>query len=78
MSTLDTLVAHKILDDASELAIARTLGQAMSRLAEWQVDLIAAAAARRLGPDATPADSVATATAVGEQVRPALQDLQIG
>ena len=77
LHTLNGLVADEILDDASELAIARSLGQAMSRLAEWQVDLIAAAAARRLGPDPTLAESVAKASAVGEKVGPALQDLQI-
>ncbi|GAA5066346.1 adenylate/guanylate cyclase domain-containing protein [Nocardia callitridis] len=52
-------------DSRRQAATARTLGQGMARLAEWQVDLVLAEITERIaqaGPDADPAATMRTAT----------------
>src|SRR5699024_804852 len=40
MRTADGLTRAGLIDSAAENAVTRTLGQHLSRLAEWQVDLL--------------------------------------
>ncbi|RDI61572.1 adenylate/guanylate cyclase domain-containing protein [Nocardia pseudobrasiliensis] len=67
-------------DPQRQSAAARTLGQSMARLAEWQVDLVAEEIAARIrtmtaaDPAADPAEIARTAT---DEVVSALQQLQI-
>ncbi|MEU7630954.1 adenylate/guanylate cyclase domain-containing protein [Nocardia sp. NPDC049220] len=52
-------------DKRQQAATARTLGQGMARLAEWQVDVLLAEVAERIAesePDADPAETVRAAT----------------
>ncbi|WP_330228336.1 adenylate/guanylate cyclase domain-containing protein [Nocardia sp. NBC_00508] len=52
-------------DKRQQAATARTLGQGMARLAEWQIDLVLAEIEERIAeaaPDADPAETVRTAT----------------
>nr|WP_233532660.1 adenylate/guanylate cyclase domain-containing protein [Antrihabitans sp. YC2-6] len=62
------LVEKGIVDDPTQLAIARTLGHSMARVAEWQVDVLNA----HLAQQADPKDG----EAVARQTISSLQELQ--
>jgi adenylate cyclase len=62
LGTLSALIDSGFVDPDTEASIARVTGQALSRLADWQTDLLAGTLlrqARELGPDAV--DPVAAA-----------------
>ncbi len=66
LGTVSALVDSGFVDPASEASIARATGLALSRLADWQTDLLADALVRRAreaGPGA-PVDVVAAAEAL--------------
>jgi adenylate cyclase len=50
LSVLSELIASGFVDEDSEASIARAMGQALSRLADWQADMLADALTRT-GPD---------------------------
>ncbi len=63
LGTVSALIDSGFVDPGSEASIARATGQALSRLADWQTDLLADALVRRAreaGPG-TPVDVVAAA-----------------
>ena len=63
LGTVSALIDSGFVDPGSEASIARATGQALSRLADWQTDLLAGALVRRAreaGPG-TPVDVVAAA-----------------
>ncbi|WP_405496255.1 adenylate/guanylate cyclase domain-containing protein [Nocardia sp. NBC_00511] len=68
-----TLTATAAAGEASQIAAARTLGQAMARLAEWQADLITREVGGQLGDGPFPG-SEADATAAAIAVLGELQD----
>lgn len=51
LRALTTLVDRNVVEESMELAVARTLGQSMSRLAEWQVGVVNAYIAARIRED---------------------------
>ncbi|MGY1700576.1 adenylate/guanylate cyclase domain-containing protein [Geodermatophilus sp. SYSU D00766] len=66
LATVSELIDAGFIDPDSEASIARVTGQALSRLADWQTDLLAGALVRRAreqGPG-TPVDAVAAAEAL--------------
>ncbi|HEY2222435.1 adenylate/guanylate cyclase domain-containing protein [Actinomycetospora sp.] len=71
LALVQELLGEEALDEAEALAIARTLGQSMARLAEWQANLLRRTIAER--------GSVGDADAVVDSVRtlvPLLEKLQ--
>lgn len=71
LALVQELLGEEALDEAEALAIARTLGQSMARLAEWQANLLRRTIAER--------DSAGDPDAVLESVRtivPLLEKLQ--
>ncbi|MGY1608578.1 MULTISPECIES: adenylate/guanylate cyclase domain-containing protein [unclassified Geodermatophilus] len=66
LATVSELIDSGFVDRGSEASIARATGQALSRLADWQTDLLADALVRRAREQApgTPVDVVATAEAL--------------
>ena len=73
LGVLSTLIDSGFVDEDSEASIARAMGQALSRLADWQTDMLADALTRP-GPDgtrraATPDDVVAVASALLPRMR---------
>jgi adenylate cyclase len=68
LGVLSELIASGFVDEDSEASIARAMGQALSRLADWQADMLADALTRT-GPDgerrpASPDEAVAVASAL--------------
>src|SRR3954470_19298405 len=76
LGVLSTLIDSGFVDEDSEASIARAMGQALSRLADWQNDMLADALTRP-GPDGerravTPDDAVEVARAL----LPRMRDIQ--
>src|SRR5215218_8620721 len=76
LNVLSTLIDSGFVGPESEASIARAIGQALSRLADWQTDMLADALTRP-GPDgtrraATSDDVVAVASAL----LPRMRDIQ--
>jgi adenylate cyclase len=69
LRTVQSLVEIGILDDRTQLAVTRAMGQSLSRLADWQVATLtdAMASAEPLSPD--------DATAVARELVPVLERL---
>lgn len=73
LAVLSALIDSGFVDATTEASIARAMGQSLSRLADWQTDMLADALAR--GGDrtqASPEDAVAAARAL----LPALREVQ--
>lgn len=71
LALTDRLLADDALDEAEELAVARTLGQSVSRLVEWQANLL-----RRSVIDAGHAEDPDAVLAAVETIVPILERLQ--
>jgi adenylate cyclase len=76
LAVLSELIDSGFVDRATEASIARAMGQALSRLADWQADMLADALTRT-GPDgerrvASPDEAVAVARAL----LPRMRDIQ--
>jgi adenylate cyclase len=76
LAVLSELIDSGFVDPATEASIARAMGQALSRLADWQADMLADAL-MRTGPDgerrpASPDEAVAVARAL----LPRMRDIQ--
>jgi adenylate cyclase len=76
LRVLSELIDSGFVDSDTEASIARAMGQALSRLADWQADMLADALTRT-GPDGerqppSPEDAVAVARAL----LPKMQDIQ--
>ncbi|NYJ04476.1 adenylate/guanylate cyclase domain-containing protein [Petropleomorpha daqingensis] len=75
LATLRSLIDSGFVGPETEATIARAMGQALSRLADWQTDMLAdvlAGAAAQEGRDPTPEEAVDAARAL----LPLLQDIQ--
>ncbi|WP_307108101.1 adenylate cyclase regulatory domain-containing protein [Rhodococcus sp. SORGH_AS_0303] len=55
---LTTLVDENVVEKSMEVAVARTLGQSMSRLAEWQVGVVNSYIRSRIAADAADPDAI--------------------
>src|SRR5215212_8746360 len=76
LTVLSELIDSGFVDPETEASIARAMGQALSRLADWQADMLADALTRT-GPDgerraASPDEAVAVARAL----LPRMRDIQ--
>jgi adenylate cyclase len=72
LHVLSTLIDSGFVGPDTEASIARAMGQALSRLADWQTDMLADALARAAGDDGPPPtadDAVAAATTLLPQLR---------
>jgi adenylate cyclase len=73
LGVLSTLISSGFIDPATEASIARAMGQSLSRLADWQTDMLADTLARAAGSGeagaATPDDAVAAARALLPELR---------
>jgi adenylate cyclase len=71
LALVEELLGDESLDEAEALAIARTLGQSMARLAEWQANLLRRTIAERGSPDDPDAvvDSVRTLVPLLEKLQ---------
>ena len=70
LSSLGALIDSGFVDLDTEASIARAMGQSLSRLADWQTDMLAAALAQQ--PGTGPADAVRAT----EQLLPLMRDVQ--
>jgi adenylate cyclase len=63
LGVLSTLIDSGFVDPGTEASIARAMGQSLSRLADWQTDMLADSLARAAGPgrSISPDDAVAAA-----------------
>jgi adenylate cyclase len=79
LRTVQSLVDMGILDDRSQLAVTRAMGQTLSRLAEWQVSTLTQALAgiqAAGGPESPPETlSPEDATTVARQLVPVMEGL---
>ena len=72
LGVLSELIDSGFVDPDTEASIARAMGQSLSRLADWQTDMLAHTLARGGGDDgpaASPADAVAAAKALLPRLR---------
>ncbi|HEY4625727.1 MAG TPA: adenylate/guanylate cyclase domain-containing protein, partial [Blastococcus sp.] len=75
LSVLSELIDSGFVDPDSEASIARAMGQALSRLADWQTDMLADALSRteKDGPRAAAPDA---AVAAARTLLPKMRDIQ--
>jgi adenylate cyclase len=75
LGRLRELIDSGFVDAETEASIARAMGQSLSRLADWQTDLLAAALAAPDGPRSGPA-GVANMVSATQRLLPLMRDLQ--
>ena len=76
LGVLSTLIDSGFVGPETEASIARAIGQALSRLADWQTDMLADALARAGGPDDRPSASVDEAIEAARLLVPSLRKVQ--
>jgi adenylate cyclase len=72
LGVLSTLIDSGFVDPGTEASIARAMGQSLSRLADWQTDMLADSLARTAGPGqrtVSPDDAVEAARALLPKLR---------
>lgn len=72
LGVLSTLIDSGFVDPGTEASIARAMGQSLSRLADWQTDMLADSLARSAGPgqrSISPDDAVEAARALLPKLR---------
>jgi adenylate cyclase len=76
LGVLSTLIESGFVGPETEASIARAMGQALSRLADWQTDMLADALLRAAGPDDSPSASADEAIAAARALLPRLREVQ--
>jgi adenylate cyclase len=76
LGVLSTLIDSGFVDPDSEASIARAMGQALSRLADWQTDMLADALLRGARADEDPAATTERAVAAAQALLPRLREVQ--
>lgn len=80
LGVLSSLIDSGFVDTATEASIARAMGQSLSRLADWQTDMLADALARGARTDAGAGERAAAtadeAVAAAEELLPRLRQVQ--
>ena len=81
LSLITRMVDTNVVDKSMEVAVARTLGQSMSRLAEWQVGVVNSYIASRIEADEADAEADrdkirAEARAIAAETVPSIERLQ--
>src|SRR3954451_18674038 len=76
LGVLSELIDSGFVDEDTEASIARAMGQALSRLADWQADMLADALTRS-GPDGErPPASPDEAVAIARELLPKMREIQ--
>jgi adenylate cyclase len=76
LGVLSSLIDSGFVGPDTEASIARAMGQALSRLADWQTDMLADALVRAAGPDDRPSASVDEAIEAARLLLPRLRQVQ--
>ncbi len=76
LGVLSELIDSGFVDTGTEASIARAMGQALSRLADWQADMLADALTRGGPADARRPASPDEAVAVARALLPRMRDIQ--
>jgi adenylate cyclase len=76
LGVLSALIDSGFVGPDTEASIARAMGQSLSRLADWQTDMLADALARTGGPDDRPNASVEEAIEAARLLLPQLRRVQ--
>ncbi|MCF6505984.1 adenylate/guanylate cyclase domain-containing protein [Blastococcus sp. MG754426] len=76
LGVLSTLIDSGFVDAGSEASIARAMGQSLSRLADWQTDMLADALLRGARADEDPAATTERAVAAAQALLPRLRAVQ--
>jgi adenylate cyclase len=76
LGVLSSLIDSGFVGPDTEASIARAMGQSLSRLADWQTDMLAHALVRAGGPDDQPAASADEAVEAARVLLPKLRDVQ--
>jgi adenylate cyclase len=76
LGVLSTLIDSGFVGPETEASIARAMGQALSRLADWQTDMLADALLRAAGPDDSPGASAEEAVEAARTLVPRLREVQ--
>src|SRR3954468_3420267 len=75
LGVLSTLIDSGFVGPETEASIARAMGQSLSRLADWQTDMLADALARAAGPDSDHGASAAEAVGAARALLPLLREV---
>jgi adenylate cyclase len=76
LDVLSTLIDSGFVGPETEASIARAMGQALSRLADWQTDMLADALTRDAGSDAARGATAEEAVAAARALLPRLREVQ--
>jgi adenylate cyclase len=76
LEVLRSLIESGFVGPETEASIARAMGQSLSRLADWQTDMLADVLNRAAGEDATPEQTVDAAVSAAKALLPQLRELQ--
>jgi adenylate cyclase len=76
LGVLSTLIDSGFVGPETEASIARAMGQSLSRLADWQTDMLADALARMGGDDDRPTASAEEAVEAARALLPRLRQVQ--
>jgi adenylate cyclase len=76
LGVLSTLIDSGFVGPENEASIARAMGQSLSRLADWQTDMLADALSRAAGPDDRPGASAEEAVEAARALLPRLREVQ--
>lgn len=76
LGVLSTLIDSGFVGPETEASIARAMGQSLSRLADWQTDMLADALFRAAGPDDRPSASAEEAVQAARALLPRLRQMQ--
>jgi adenylate cyclase len=76
LGVLSRLIDSGFVGPETEASIARAMGQSLSRLADWQTDMLADALSRAAGPGDSPAVTAEDAVAAAKALLPHLRQVQ--
>ncbi|MCW2683401.1 MAG: cya [Blastococcus sp.] len=76
LAVLSTLIESGFVGPETEASIARAMGQALSRLADWQTDMLADALVRGAGEDDRPSATADEAVEAAKALLPRLRQVQ--
>jgi adenylate cyclase len=76
LGVLSALIDSGFVGPDSEASIARAMGQSLSRLADWQTDMLADALVKGMRPGEEPAATTQRAVAAAQELLPRLREVQ--
>jgi adenylate cyclase len=76
LAVLSTLIESGFVEPDTEASIARAMGQSLSRLADWQTDMLADVLVRAAGENTSPDETVEQAVEAAKALLPQLRKVQ--